>query len=111
MDQDVGYTQFPDLNPEERDVSEVTTIPWGTDGTGIPLDTLTLSWAALLRSFTGEEYPTFILDGVPVQADLTERSFNPIRPEVLMQEGGGYCGIFTNGVWTITSLALLAHAD
>lgn len=94
----VGYTQFPRLSPKERDVSDVAAISWDTDGVCIPLDALVLSWATLLWSFTGEEYPTFILDGKLVQADLSSWSFKPIKPEDLLQDGGGCSGIFTNSV-------------
>ncbi|KAK2762740.1 NRPS [Arachnomyces sp. PD_36] len=94
----VGYTRFPNLSPEEHDVYQVTTISWGTNGERISLEALVISWAALLCSFTGEEHPTFILDGEPFQADLLSWSFEPISPDALLQDGGGYCGVFTNSI-------------
>lgn len=109
----VGYTQFPSLSPEERGVSDPVTISWDTDGTCIPLDILVLSWAVLLRSLTGEDYPTFILDGQPVQADLSTWSFKPIEQEVLLQDAGGCSGIFTNSVRITVplSVCMLCRAD
>lgn len=100
MDRDiqVGYTRFPNLSPKESDVCEPTTIPWGTDGSCISLEILVLSWAALLHSFTREEHPTFILDGDPVQADLSSWSFKPIGTDTLFQDEGRYCGVYTKAV-------------
>ncbi|CAI7665164.1 unnamed protein product [Penicillium glandicola] len=67
------FTQFPAVNDDGDDVHIV---PWQVDAQ-LPSDILALSWAVLLRAFTTDENPVFLLNGEPVKADLSAQTVQP----------------------------------
>ncbi|KAJ5170685.1 uncharacterized protein N7500_003468 [Penicillium coprophilum] len=66
------FTQFPAVN----DDNDVHIMPWQVDAQ-LPSDILALSWALLLRAFTTEENPVFVLNGVPVKANISAQTVQP----------------------------------
>jgi amino acid adenylation domain-containing protein len=67
------FTQFPAVNDDGNDVHIV---PWHLD-IQLPSEVLALSWAILLRAFTTDENPVFLLNGAPVKADLSIQTVQP----------------------------------
>ena len=67
------FTQFPAVNDDGNDVHIV---PWHLD-VRLPSEILALSWAVLLRAFTTDEDPVFLLNGTPVKADLSVQTVQP----------------------------------
>ncbi|CAG7931892.1 unnamed protein product [Penicillium olsonii] len=67
------FTQFPAVNDDGEDVHVV---PWNID-CQLPSEVLALSWAVLLRAFTTDETPVFLLNGAPVKADLLTQTVQP----------------------------------
>ncbi|KAI3109232.1 hypothetical protein CBS147333_5862 [Penicillium roqueforti] len=67
------FTQFPAVNDDGDDVHIV---PWQVDAQ-LPSEILALSWAVLLRAFTTDENPVFLLNGAPVKADLSAQTVQP----------------------------------
>ncbi|CAG7956192.1 unnamed protein product [Penicillium salamii] len=67
------FTQFPAVNDDGEDVH---VIPWNLDHQ-LPSEVLALSWAVLLRAFTTDENPVFLLNGAPVKADLSTQTVQP----------------------------------
>ncbi|KAK9848893.1 AMP-dependent synthetase/ligase [Penicillium brevicompactum] len=67
------FTQFPAVND---DGEEVHVIPWNLD-CQLPSEVLAVSWAVLLRAFTTDENPVFLLNGAPVKADLAAQTVQP----------------------------------
>lgn len=67
------FTQFPVINNAGDDVHIV---PWNLDHQ-LPSETLALSWAILLRAFTTDDAPVFLLNGAPVKADLSTQTIQP----------------------------------
>lgn len=63
------FTHFPSLhdtiNPGEKNA--VLSAAWPSN---LPRDLLILSWALLLRSYTGDAAPVFSLEGKAIQVDL-----------------------------------------
>ncbi|KAJ5447818.1 AMP-dependent synthetase/ligase [Penicillium cf. griseofulvum] len=66
------FTQFPAVNDDD----DVHVIPWQVDAQ-LPTDIFALSWAILLREFTTDENPVFLLNGVPVKTDLFLQTIHP----------------------------------
>jgi amino acid adenylation domain-containing protein len=67
------FTQFPAVN---EDGDDVHIVPWQVD-VQLPSEVFALSWAILLRAFTTEESPVFLLNGAPVKADISARTVQP----------------------------------
>jgi amino acid adenylation domain-containing protein len=67
------FTQFPAVNDDGDDVHIV---PWHLN-IQLPSEVLELSWAILLRAFTTDENPVFLLNGAPVKADLSSQTVQP----------------------------------
>ncbi|KAJ6168553.1 hypothetical protein N7497_001396 [Penicillium chrysogenum] len=67
------FTQFPAVNDDGDDVHIV---PWQVDAQ-LPSEIFALSWAVLLRAFTTDENPVFLLNGAPVKADLSAQTVQP----------------------------------
>ncbi|KAJ6180280.1 hypothetical protein N7519_010741 [Penicillium mononematosum] len=67
------FTQFPAVNDDGDDVHIV---PWQVDAQ-LPSEIFALSWAVLLRAFTTDENPVFLLNGAPVKADLSAQTVHP----------------------------------
>jgi amino acid adenylation domain-containing protein len=66
------FTQFPVNN----DGDDVHIVPWQVDAQ-LPSEIFALSWAVLLRAFTTDENPVFVLNGAPVKADLSAQTVQP----------------------------------
>jgi hypothetical protein len=88
------YTSFPDLDHGQEGVPHVATTCWNVDGVQFSTDILVLSWGFILQGFTGELNPVFSLDGEPVKADVSSRTFQKIQADTLLPERGKYTGIF-----------------
>ncbi|KAJ5543007.1 hypothetical protein N7461_009010 [Penicillium sp. DV-2018c] len=67
------FTQFPAVN---EDGADVHIIPWQVDAR-LPCEVIALSWAVLLRAFTTEGNPIFLLNGAPVKTDISARTVQP----------------------------------
>ncbi|KAJ5977485.1 hypothetical protein N7501_000827 [Penicillium viridicatum] len=67
------FTQFPAVNDDGGDVH---ILPWQIDAQ-LPAEIFALSWAVLLRAFTTDENPVFLLNGMPVKADLSAQTVQP----------------------------------
>ncbi|KAL1967788.1 hypothetical protein VTN77DRAFT_2477 [Rasamsonia byssochlamydoides] len=102
------FTPFPDIYPKAGQNLSRSETEWRLDGPAIPLEVLVLSWASLLSSFTGEEYPVFALNGEPVKADLYTKSFQPSRLDSTAQEVEGYTAIVTDNLQNASSQAAQA---
>lgn len=76
------YTQLLPFISGCGDLSQQVSVQWQLDEHAVPVDVLVLSWAALLYSFTGDGCPVFALNGNPVKADLSSRTFRPISLDV-----------------------------
>src|ERR1700684_2353338 len=95
------FTIFPNLYRNIRQdgsLQEVT--EWSVEDQEISLDVLVLSWAMLLRSFTDDEFPVFALDGEPVRADLSTRTFYKVETESTVQADQGCTAVCTQGPQT-----------
>ncbi|KAJ5365051.1 AMP-dependent synthetase/ligase [Penicillium concentricum] len=66
------FTQFPAINDDD----DIHIVPWQVDAQ-LPSDIFALSWAILLCGFTTDENPVFVLNGVPVKANLSVRTIHP----------------------------------
>ncbi|KAG0156567.1 hypothetical protein PDIDSM_3748 [Penicillium digitatum] len=66
------FTQFPAINND----GDVHIIPWQVDAQ-LPSEIFAVSWAVLLRAFTTDENPVFLLTGVPVKVDLSTQTVQP----------------------------------
>ncbi|KAJ5503068.1 AMP-dependent synthetase/ligase [Penicillium fimorum] len=66
------FTHFPAVNDDD----DVHIVPWQVDAQ-LPSDIFALSWAILLRAFTTDENPVFLLNGVPVKANLSLHAIHP----------------------------------
>ncbi|KAJ5295213.1 hypothetical protein PENANT_c048G05147 [Penicillium antarcticum] len=67
------FTQFPVVNDEGH---AVHVVPWHIDAQ-LPAELLAMSWALLLRAFTTDETPVFLLNGNPVKADFSAQTVLP----------------------------------
>ncbi|CRG90441.1 Hydroxamate-type ferrichrome siderophore peptide synthetase [Talaromyces islandicus] len=70
-------TQFPDIYPSDHAVH--TEIPWSLLGVAaasasISVETVVLSWAALLHAYTGEEQPVLTLNQHPVSVQIAQKN-------------------------------------
>lgn len=71
-------THFPDIYPSDHAVH--AEIPWSlpADATAaassVSVETVVLSWAALLHAYTGEEQPVFSLNERPVRVQIAQRN-------------------------------------
>ena len=92
------FTIFPNLYRNIRqDGSLQEVIEWSVECQEISLDVLVLSWAMLLQSFTDDEFPVFTLDGEPVRADLSTRTFYNVETESIVQADQGCTAVCTQG--------------
>ncbi|KAJ9393053.1 hypothetical protein DTO063F5_190 [Paecilomyces variotii] len=97
------YTSFPQFYPRDDDlISSGSVVEWKIPGKSISKEVLALSWATLLRSFTGVESPVFNLDGRPIRADLSARTIHEIASDLLPQPDSTYSAILTEGVENIS---------
>ncbi|KAJ5770743.1 uncharacterized protein N7511_002794 [Penicillium nucicola] len=64
------FTQFPVVNDDGH---AVHVLPWQVDAQ-LPAELLAMSWAVLLRAFTTDDTPVFLLNGNPVKADLSAQT-------------------------------------
>ncbi|EEA25907.1 nonribosomal siderophore peptide synthase, putative [Talaromyces marneffei ATCC 18224] len=74
-------TQFPNIYPTTGGDSTETEAAWSCtteEQPNISLETLVLSWAALLHAYTGDEQPVFVLNQRTVRANISQRNFAPI---------------------------------
>ncbi|KAJ5788123.1 hypothetical protein N7457_003113 [Penicillium paradoxum] len=67
------FTQFPTVND---DGDAVHIIPWQMN-VQLPSEIFPLSWAVLLRAFTTDDNPVFLLNGAPVKVDLSSQTLQP----------------------------------
>ncbi|GAD98283.1 nonribosomal siderophore peptide synthase, putative [Paecilomyces variotii No. 5] len=97
------YTSVPQFHPCGDDtILSRTVVEWKIPGDGISKELLVLSWAALLRSFTGVECPVFNVDGRPVRADLSARTIHETVTDLAPQPESTYSAIITEGVQDIS---------
>ncbi|KAJ5485398.1 Nonribosomal peptide synthase sidC [Penicillium diatomitis] len=74
------FTQFPAI--QRQAVADETGIAcisqaWPAETAALPTEILGLAWAVLLRAFTTEEAPVFLLDGSPVKVDTLTQEIRP----------------------------------
>lgn len=69
------FTPFPAVTGDDGAARAI--LSWPVDTHRIPAELLAVCWAFLLRSFTTEESPVFLLNGSPVKADLISRTIQP----------------------------------
>lgn len=67
------FTQFPAVND---DGDTVHIVPWQVDAQ-LPSEIFAVSWATLLRAFTTDEDPVFLLNGAPVKVNLSTQTLQP----------------------------------
>lgn len=90
------YTSFPQFHSCGEDpISSGTTVEWELPGDSISKEVLALSWANLLRSFTGVEYPVFSLDKRPVRADLSAGTIHEITSDLAPHPDSTHTAIIT----------------
>jgi amino acid adenylation domain-containing protein len=73
-------TQFPDIYPSDHAVH--TEISWSLSGdaaASVSVETVVLSWAALLHAYTGEEQPVFALNQRPVRVQIAEKNIIKLK--------------------------------
>ncbi|KAJ5498446.1 AMP-dependent synthetase/ligase [Penicillium expansum] len=83
------FTQFPAVNDDGDDVH---IIPWQVDAQ-LPSEIFALSWAVLLRAFTTDENPVFLLNGAPVKADLSTQTVQPADLAVVSDLSGKHTAV------------------
>ncbi|KAJ5151010.1 Nonribosomal peptide synthase sidC [Penicillium canariense] len=74
------FTPFPAIDgPAGQSGNDAVRaiLSWPVHTAHLPLELLALSWAVLLRAFTTEESPVFLLNGQPIKADLFTRIIQP----------------------------------
>ena len=76
-------TPFPPVTGHDGAARAILSCP--VDHFRISVDLIALSWALLLRSFTTEDHPVFLLNGSPVKADLIARTIHPVAPDALSE--------------------------
>ncbi|ODH26883.1 hypothetical protein ACO22_04378 [Paracoccidioides brasiliensis] len=89
------YTSFPDLNYGQEELPSSSSVDWKVDICQLTVNTLILSWASLLKSFTGHENPVFCFNGQAIKADLAAKDFRAIDLEGNIQGQWTFTGIFT----------------
>jgi ferricrocin synthase len=69
-------TQLPDIYPTGDNTTE-TKLSWSylNGSPAFSVETVVLSWAALLHAYTGDELPVFAVNQQAVKANLTEKNF------------------------------------
>ena len=102
MDHDTNdrYTQFPDLKYGVEPVPKTATVPWTWVASDPNINTLILSWAAVLGSLTGEDTPVFSVDNEPISASRAAGGYRKAILDKSCRECAGFTGIFTNEVNT-----------
>jgi amino acid adenylation domain-containing protein len=90
------FTAFPDIYP--ADGPPGTEVSWQIGAAPISLQDAVLSWALLLSSVTGEEFPVFALNQTPVKVDLSENRFAAVDIDEAVHESRdhGYTAIVTD---------------
>ncbi|KGO64994.1 AMP-dependent synthetase/ligase [Penicillium italicum] len=83
------FTQFPAVNDDSDDVHFV---PWQVDAQ-LPSEIFALSWAVLLRAFTTDENPVFLLNSAPVKANLSNRTVQPADLAAVSDLSGKYTAV------------------
>ncbi|KAJ6134331.1 hypothetical protein N7523_000653 [Penicillium sp. IBT 18751x] len=76
-------TAFPPVTGDDGAASVILSCP--VDHSRLPADLIALCWALVLRSFTTEEYPVFLLNGSPVKADLRAQTIHPVALDALWE--------------------------
>lgn len=75
------FTQFPTIHSQTGfsgdDGAARAILSWPVDTAHLPTELLALSWAVLLRAYTTEESPVFLLNDRPIKADLFTRIIQP----------------------------------
>ncbi|KAK2788223.1 NRPS [Onygenales sp. PD_12] len=89
------YTSFPDLEYGQDKVPSYITTAWSVEGCQLPVETLVISWAFLLKSITGQENPIFCLNGQPINVNLDTGDSKAVQLDESVQGQGTYTGIFT----------------
>lgn len=69
------FTQFPAVTGDDGAARAL--LPCQVNPQRLSIDLIALAWAQLLRSFTTESSPVFLLNGVPVKADLMTQKIQP----------------------------------
>jgi amino acid adenylation domain-containing protein len=77
------FTTFPAITGDNGAARVMLSWPVGTFR--ISTDLAALCWALLLRSFTAEDHPVFLLNGSPVKADLIARTIHPLALDALSE--------------------------
>ncbi|KAJ5368803.1 Nonribosomal peptide synthase sidC [Penicillium cataractarum] len=75
------FTPFPTIHSQTGfsgdDGAVRAILSWPVDTTLLSSELLALSWAVLLRAYTTEESPVFLLNDQPIKADLFTRIIQP----------------------------------
>ncbi|KAI1933801.1 hypothetical protein LOZ66_006309 [Ophidiomyces ophidiicola] len=97
MDEEIMdmYTSFPQLDYAEGSSLRSTSVTWNSGTSGLSLDDVAFSWAAILQSLTGDDTPVFSLNGDAVKTDWLKRSFERVKIAEISQKGLGYTGSAT----------------
>lgn len=105
-------TQFPPVTGEDGAVS--APFSWSSESKQLPNEVIALSWATLLRSFTTEQCPVFILNDMPVKADLLARTIQPATLEVVPEQSINHTAVVNGDLLSherTDSCILLWHVD
>lgn len=84
-------TQFPPVMG--GDGAGRASFSWPLDSKQLPKEVIALSWADLLRSFTTEQSPMFILNDAPVKADLFARTIQPATLDVVPEQTANHTAV------------------
>ncbi|KAK2807041.1 NRPS [Emmonsiellopsis sp. PD_5] len=89
------YTSFPDLDYGQDEVPSYITTAWSVEDCQLPVETLAISWAFLLKSITGQENPILCLNGQPIKVNLDTGNSKTVQLDESIHGQGTYTGIFT----------------
>ncbi|KAJ5084270.1 AMP-dependent synthetase/ligase [Penicillium alfredii] len=89
------FTPFPAVTREDGDVLAPAVIPWQVDAVPIPSECLALSWAIILRAFTTDETPVFLLNGAPVKADPSAETIQQATLDEVSARSAKYTAVVT----------------
>ncbi|EAW06285.1 nonribosomal siderophore peptide synthase SidC [Aspergillus clavatus NRRL 1] len=71
------FTQLPPFTSENAVATQGNSIPWAWDGPALSSQIYISSWANLLFALTADESPVFMVNGRPVKADLSSKTYHP----------------------------------
>lgn len=87
------FTHFPAVTGDDGAARAL--LPCRVDTRHLPIELIALSWAQLLRSFTTESSPVFLLNGVPVKADLITRKIQAAKLDAVSELSANHTAVVT----------------